>query len=521
MNIINFNLLLIGIAVIANGILGIIVFLSDRKSITNKTFFFLNLLTICWGAFNYLSNQFSSPEIVIWLLRAAIFFAVWNSLALFQFAYVFPKREIVFPRWYKFGAVPIVAIAAVLTLTPLVLSEIIGFYSNGQVSKVSNGPAIPVFGLVVMGLVFGGIFYLVHKMSHSTTEEKIRFKAMIAGMSLSFSLIIIFNMILPAFFNNADFIFLSPILLLPFIGTSFYAISKYQLFNVKVIITELLVFVIWIIVFVEILTKTSWEERIIESVIFLFVVVFGIFLIRSVRKEVSQREKFELLSKDLAAANAKLQELDQIKTDFISIASHQLRTPLTAIKGYSSMILEGTYGDTSLKIKGAVDKIFQSAQRLIYIVDDLLDVSRIEQGRFQPTFEEVKIANVLKDVVDELKPNAQKKNLDLSFDVSADDAGVKIKADPSKIRQVLTNLVDNAIKYTLSGYVKAELKKDGANVFISVKDSGAGMSQETLSNLFQKFTRAKNVAKLHTDGSGLGLYIAKQIIDAHQGKIWA
>ena len=134
MNIINFNLLLIGIAVIATGILGTIVFLSDRKSITNKTFFFLNLLTICWGAFNYLSNQFSSPEIVIWLLRAAIFFAVWNSLALFQFAYVFPKREVVFPRWYKFGAVPTVAIAAVLTLTPLVLSEIIGFYSNGQVS---------------------------------------------------------------------------------------------------------------------------------------------------------------------------------------------------------------------------------------------------------------------------------------------------------------------------------------------------------------------------------------------------
>ena len=185
------------------------------------------------------------------------------------------------------------------------------------------------------------------------------------------------------------------------------------------------------------------------------------------------------------------------------------------------MILEGTYGDTSLKIKGAVDKIFQSAQRLIYIVNDLLDVSRIEQGRFQLALEEVKIANVLKDVVEELRTNAQKKNLDLSFNVSIDDAEVKIKADPSKIRQVLTNLVDNAIKYTPSGYVKAELQRVGATVLISVKDSGAGISPETLSNLFQKFTRAKNVAKLHTDGSGLGLYIAKQIIDAHQGKIWA
>ena len=272
---------------------------------------------------------------------------------------------------------------------------------------------------------------------------------------------------------------------------------------------------------VEFLIESSLKGKITVGIVLALLIVFGILLIRNVRKEVSQREKFELLSKELGAANEKLKELDQMKTDFISIASHQLRTPLTAIKGYSSMILEGTYGDTSLKIKGAVDKIFQSAQRLIYIVNDLLDISRIEQGRFQPALEEVKIDNVLRDVVEELKPNADKKSLDLSFSVSVDDAEVKIKADPSKIRQVLTNLVDNAIKYTPSGYVKAELKKDGNGILISVKDSGAGMSQETLSNLFQKFTRAKNVAKLHTDGSGLGLYIAKQIIDAHQGKIWA
>ncbi|OGC56190.1 hypothetical protein A3H26_03180 [candidate division WWE3 bacterium RIFCSPLOWO2_12_FULL_36_10] len=370
-------------------------------------------------------------------------------------------------------------------------------------------------------MVFASIFLLFKKTRESVGLEKKQFQLILIGTFTTYILIIIFNLIFPIVLKDVGFIKFTPIFLFPSVAFISYAIIKHGLFDIKIIATELLVFVIWIIVFVEILTKTSWEERIIESVIFLFVVVFGIFLIRSVRKEVSQREKFELLSKELGVANAKLQELDQMKTDFISIASHQLRTPLTAIKGYSSMILEGTYGDTSLKIKGAVDKIFQSAQRLIYIVNDLLDVSRIEQGRFQLALEEVKIANVLKDVVEELRTNAQKKNLDLSFNVSIDDAEVKIKADPSKIRQVLTNLVDNAIKYTPSGYVKAELQRVGATVLISVKDSGAGISPETLSNLFQKFTRAKNVAKLHTDGSGLGLYIAKQIIDAHQGKIWA
>ena len=518
----HFDLILVGVVSFSIGILGFIVFLNNRKSVTNEIFLLLSLISISYSIVNYMSYQSVDRDFVLWLLRLVIFSATWYSFCLFSFFYVFPREISEFPIWYKYGVTPIVFIVSILTLTPLVFSGIKGLSSiPGETSEASLGPLVSLFGITAISLVFASIFLLFKKTRESVGLEKKQFQLILIGTFTTYILIIIFNLIFPIVLKDVGFIKFTPIFLFPSVAFISYAIIKHGLFDIKIIATELLVFVIWIIVFVEILTKTSWEERIIESVIFLFVVVFGIFLIRSVRKEVSQREKFELLSKELGAANEKLKELDQMKTDFISIASHQLRTPLTAIKGYSSMILEGTYGDTSLKIKGAVDKIFQSAQRLIYIVNDLLDISRIEQGRFQPALEEVKIANVLRDVVEELKPNAEKKSLDLSFSVSVDDAEVKIKADPSKIRQVLTNLVDNAIKYTPSGYVKAELKKDGNGILISVKDSGAGMSQETLSNLFQKFTRAKNVAKLHTDGSGLGLYIAKQIIDAHNGKIWA
>ena len=518
----HFDLILVGVVSFSIGILGFIVFLNNRKSVTNEIFLLLSLISISYSIVNYMSYQSVDRDFVLWLLRLVIFSATWYSFCLFSFFYVFPREISEFPIWYKYGVTPIVFIVSILTLTPLVFSGIKGPSSiPGETSEASLGPLVSLFGITAISLVFASIFLLFKKTRESVGLEKKQFQLILIGTFTTYILIIIFNLIFPIVLKDVGFIKFTPIFLFPSVAFISYAIIKHGLFDIKIIATELLVFVIWIIVFVEILTKTSWEERIIESVIFLFVVVFGIFLIRSVRKEVSQREKFELLSKELGAANEKLKELDQMKTDFISIASHQLRTPLTAIKGYSSMILEGTYGDTSLKIKGAVDKIFQSAQRLIYIVNDLLDVSRIEQGRFQLALEEVKIANVLKDVVEELRTNAQKKNLDLSFNVSIDDAEVKIKADPSKIRQVLTNLVDNAIKYTPSGYVKAELQRVGATVLISVKDSGAGISPETLSNLFQKFTRAKNVAKLHTDGSGLGLYIAKQIIDAHQGKIWA
>lgn len=515
------ELVVTSIAIFATLILGFIIFFDNKRSITNRTFLMFALVTVCLCVFNYLTYQFNSPILVLWLLRIAIFFAVWLSFLIFQLFYVFPHDTIKFPNYHKFIILPAVVFVSLLVLTPLVFSKVLEFYPNGHVSKIQNGPAIIIFGLSIITLVFGGIFILFKKMLRATGKEKLSTRLIFIGTLITFSLFIIFNFVLPVLFGIAFFVSFAAIFLLPFIILTFYAIVRHQLFSVKVIATELLVFTIWIIILIEALTRDSWGEGILEGTILLFVMVFGIFLIRSVRKEVSRREEFELLSKELGVANEKLKELDQMKTDFISIASHQLRTPLTAIKGYSSMILEGTYGDTSVKTKGAVDKIFQSAQRLIYIVNDLLDISRIEQGKFTLTLEDVKAADVLKDVVEELKPNAQKNNLDLSFVVAVDDAEIKIKADFGKIRQVFSNLIDNAIKYTPSGFVKVEFKSDGNNALISISDSGVGMSDVTIKNLFQKFSRAKGIAKMHTDGSGLGLYVAKQIIDAHHGRVWA
>ena len=186
------------------------------------------------------------------------------------------------------------------------------------------------------------------------------------------------------------------------------------------------------------------------------------------------------------------------------------------------MLLENTYGELPIKVRGITEKVFQSSQRLIFIVNDLLDTSRIEQGRFQVAFEQVEIANIIKDVVEELKPNAETRNIQLQLEMSSEDAEIVVQADPSKIRQVVTNLVDNAIKYTEQGHVKVALQKSLNNrALISVKDTGFGMSAQSMQNLFQKFSRAKNISKLHVDGSGLGLFIAKQIIEAHNGRIWA
>ena len=518
------------------------------------------------------------------------------------------------------------------------------------------------------------------------------------------------NLLLP-FLGRFELNWVGQATIIVMIGAIFYAIIKRHLFNIKVIATELLTFAVWIAVLVELLLAETWTERMLEAGLLAFVVVFGILIIRSVLKEVEQKDKFKDLSERLESANTqlkrktlylttlqgfthdigktldfkevtqkivdgisekfgylagllllvsedgktiapvtitentvtkialkilpkqmheyagdfehddtlsiravkdnviqqsnaiadflnppisetlcvaiqkatglksgvaipirsegkaigvldifldrpkeeiegdelevmktlasqigivlknatlfeqvkeaneKLKELDDLKTDFISIASHQLRTPLTAIKGYTSMIMEGSYGEVSDRVRETIGKVFQSAQRLIYIVNDLLDISRIEQGRFTIALEPIKVASVLKDVVEELQQNAKTKNLALELAIAPENMEVTATADFNKIRQVFLNVIDNAIKYTNEGYVRVSVEKRANDVLMSVKDSGLGISEASMKNLFQKFSRAKGVTKLHTDGSGLGLFIVKKIMEAHGGSV--
>jgi len=233
----------------------------------------------------------------------------------------------------------------------------------------------------------------------------------------------------------------------------------------------------------------------------------------------------EKATRDLKKANAQLKKLDEAKSDFISIASHQLRTPLTVIKGYISMILDGNFGHLSKKINEPLSRVYDSNERLITLVEDLLSISRIESGRLQYVFEENNLKEVVDSVFLELKNNADKKGIDLIYDFE-DKKEYKAKIDPAKLRQTVMNLVDNAIKYTFEakgnkGWVKIVLKEEKKNILFFVEDNGLGIAKEEMSNLFKKFSRGKGMFVVHTNGTGLGLYVAKEIVEAHSGKIWA
>lgn len=299
-----------------------------------------------------------------------------------------------------------------------------------------------------------------------------------------------------------------------------YTIIKHQLMDIKVVLTEFFVGLIALTLFLDAFLAKTALERIIGGAIFFIFCIFGYLLIKSVMNEIEKRKELENLTYKLQKAYEELKKLDKAKSEFLSIASHQLRTPLTAVKGYISMILENSYGQIPEKIEKPLKNVSLSNERLIKLVNDLLSVSRIEAGRIEMNFQESSIEDLINSVIEELKIKAKEKGLYLKFEKPKSPLP-KISFDKENLRQVILNLIDNAIRYTEEGGVMVKLQITDNKLQIIFSDTGAGMTDEELSKMFESFSRGSAGNRLYTEGVGLGLYIAKKFVEMHKGRIWA
>ncbi len=309
------------------------------------------------------------------------------------------------------------------------------------------------------------------------------------------------------------------------------AILQYQLFEVQAAATQLFVLILSSFLFIRIFSSGTKNEIIVNIAFFISSLFFGYLVIRSVKEEIRQREEIDKLAKrlsetnwELSKKNEQLRIIDQRKSEFVSIASHQLRTPVTAIKGYASLILENSFGEISIPVRGAVERIFTSSNRLANMINDFLNISKIEQGTMTYQFTDVDLGKMAQELVQEFLVAAGEKRLDLAAEIPKDGRFI-VKADEGKIRQILSNLIDNAIKYTPKGNVRVILEKEPnrgkhGTILLKVKDTGVGLSHDDLHHLFGKFARGSEGQKLNTAGSGLGLYVAKKMIEAQRGTVW-
>lgn len=221
----------------------------------------------------------------------------------------------------------------------------------------------------------------------------------------------------------------------------------------------------------------------------------------------------------LRVANRHLKELDHAKDEFISMASHQLRTPLTTIKGYLSMLQEGDAGQLSASQRDFVDYAFGASERMVNLISDLLNVSRLSAGRFLIQAKPVDMVQMVADEVRQLQSHAAAKNLNLIF-VKPDGVFPAVELDDNKTRQVVMNFIDNAIYYTQEGEVRVVLEPAGPDrIRLEVRDTGIGVPKSAQRKLFSKFFRAENAQIVRPDGTGLGLYLAKRVVEDQGGEI--
>lgn len=508
-----FGILLI--AAIANLALIALVTQKGKKNATSVLFGILSLTTTIWFALMFFSVQPMALEMNLLLIRLTAFIAAPMSLFFLFLSYTLPDKKFSIRGPWLIGSVIATILVMVATLTPSVFPYVV----------VQNGTPTP--GAAPGMLLFSGLttvysmlsmYYLIRKYRKTSGERQRQVLLVLIGMGVMLALIISTILIPLLVFRSNFFVQFAPLYVLIYLGMTAVAILRYHLFSIKIIATELLVAMLVLFVFFEGILSGSLVVLVYRFGIAMFIGVLGSILVKSVKKEIEQRDELARLAKKLEKVNGHLKELDELKTEFLSIATHQLRTPLSIIKGYISLLEEGVYGKVTKAQREIYHNIDVSNERLVKLVDEFLDISRIEQGRTKYNFVKQSVKDIANSAIAELTEKANPKRITITPKFKSVP---QIVCDEEKVRHSIFNLIDNAIKYSpTESEIRVFLEPYRAGVRVRIVDQGPGLDAKDLKNLFQKFYRSPNVSR-DFEGNGLGIYVVKEFLEAHGGHVWA
>lgn len=582
----NYILILLIVDIVLSFFFGFIILIINKgwKKIVNVRFFTFAVSAVLWQITNLIMFiNTHLPYDLLWT-RLTYLTGIFAAYYLLRFIIVFPKINIqnqVLIRIVDIFGLVITLIGGFITLLPDTIISVT--YLNGSRSP-QYGFLFTFFTVALVVLALSIFLLALINYLRSDKTEKIKMKYMIIGVVITLLVVIFTDIISPSFVGSnylSNFDAFSLIFLFIF---TFYAIVKHQLFNIKVILTETAVGLVVLVSLIQTLLANNTIQRIISGSIFILVVYGGYLIIKSVLNEIHQKEQLQELTIQLGQANAHLKDLDKMKTEFVSLASHELLTPTSAIEGYLSMVLdEKLVKVDDPKLAQYLDRVYRSAKRLARLIADMLNISRIEEGRLLVEKKDVDLTELIRQVLEELKFKADEHKQKMEFKVigdrlqgiggeNADETSLTPQtsnlkttfmtfADPDKVKEILVNIIGNAIKYTLQpgtihitiekvptakvnedwGKIESVIKSSTVDdqesihavadehmkqilgdqqYLIKVKDEGVGIPKEELTKLFKKFHRVGNFSTQESQGTGLGLYITRALVELHHGRVW-
>lgn len=465
------------------------------------------------------ANEIIPNVLFFWTVINLVEPIIFLSAFVFFLSFVEKRKLFTWERWALLGL-----LLPTLIMAPIGLS-VVGFdYTTCDRNVVEGIAAYYNYFLeaLFIVLIVGKAVFSIFKRKNS--GQKVKIVLIAVGITLLLSSFLLANFF-GTFLDNYDISQYGHIAVPIFAIFLAYVTIKFESIEPRILLVDTLVTAMIILIISLFFAESQNYRNYITALTLLLSIPMAYILVTNIRREIKARRSIQALASELEQSNSnlehandKLKSVDKLKTEFLSLASHQLRSPLTAIKGYSSMLIEGSYGKLNAKIDEPIKRIYISAQGLVSIVEDLLNVSKIEQGGMKYEFMQTDLAPIVQNLYNEMQIPAQSKNIVFTLDMAAGETFV-VNVDPTKIKQVFLNLTDNSIKYTHdNGTVEVSLKRVDDTVVFAVKDNGVGISPETKAKLFEKFSRGEG-GKLNTGGSGLGLYLAKQIAIAHKGDV--
>ncbi len=508
----NWDLLAIGIVIVVTVIIGFIVYFANNKSATNKIFLGLSLFISLWGILNYLSYQSQFAIEAFTILRLTIFAVTWLLFFFLLFSISFPKLELNLSRILRIPLLAWTTFVSILTLTPLVFEKADKLSPDGTIISVVDGPLLPVFGLTTTIYVLLGTVIFLVKTFRAPKGQRKNFVLITTGIVFMFLSIMTTNFVLPVIFNNSSYIPIASLLVFPFIVFTSYSLVRSNVFNVKIIGTEVFIVILLLLALFQFIQAPDISTIFLRGGVFISLVGVGVLLIRSVMREVEQKE-------ELAKLNVDLKNLVKQRESLMHLITHKVKGSFTHSKYIFAGILDGTFGEINDEIKKRSEQGLEANDTGIKTIDMVLNSENMQKGLVKYDMKKIDFKDISLNVLSEKKLSIEKNGLTLEHSIEKGDYGVL--GDSFWLKEAVNNLLENSIKYTKQGGINITLERHEDKLLLAVKDTGIGITEEDKKNLFTEGGRGKDSVKVNVDSTGYGLYSVKLIVEAHKGRVWA
>ncbi len=511
----DFRNIIVAVSLIIHAVLLWLLYRYGRKTSGGKAYSVAILAIAGWvlPMVFYRSHLFG--DVVLWA-RLLYVMASFTSTSFFLFTYVFPDDKKI-PLWLHLGLLAENILIVLLCFHPTWMIRGVTIVDKGE-DIILWGPLYAVYSAHISLFFLLGFVNLFKKMRRSVGVVRSQILSVLVGYFFAANLAMTTNLILP-WFGYFELNWLGQFFSTIVAVFTTYAILKHKLLDIKVIATEGFILILNFFLVMQLILSNFYIQFAVNIFVVVAILVVSYLLIRSAHNEVKRREEITKLANSLEEANIRLQKLDKQKTEFLSIASHQLRTPLSILKGYIELIKDGAYGKVEANTVKALGDMDINNEHLVKLVDEFLNISRIEQGRTKYEFAVVDICGLIDSVMNDLKVKAKQKKMEIKWNCLKRIK--KVDCDQEKIHHVIFNFIDNALKYSDKGAVKVTFEDEGKGVAVRVTDEGIGFEKQDEVNFYQKFYRGNNVKSAAVSGTGLGLYVCRKFIEAHNGRVWA